>query len=233
MVTSVRLDRRLTLVRPLVAEAFGTAMLVAAVVGSGVMAQRLAPGQPLLQLLCNALATVVVLGVLIALLAPVSGAHINPAVTLVEAARGRVSWATAAGYLPVQLLGGCAGTVLAHAMFGLSPVQWTGADRSGFGVLLGEVVATGGLVLVIVMLVDTGRSGLVAVAVPAWITGAYFFTASTSFANPAVTVGRALTGTFAGIAPGSVPGFVVAQLAGAAIGMWLARLLVPSFRRRR
>jgi glycerol uptake facilitator-like aquaporin len=211
--------------RPLVAEALGTGLLVATVVGSGVMAQDLAPGQILLQLLCNAVATVAVLGVLIALLAPVSGAHFNPAVTLADVLAGRSRWPDAAGYVAAQVIGGCAGTVLAHAMFGQALVQWTGQSRSGAGLWLGELVATAGLLLVITMLVDSRRTQLVAVAVPAWILAAYFFTSSTSFANPAVTVGRALTGSFAGIAPASVPAFVVAQLIGAAVGVGLARIL--------
>ncbi len=218
--------------RPVVAEFLGTGLLVATVVGSGVMAQVLAPGQVLLQLLCNALATVAVLGVLIALLAPVSGAHFNPAVTLADAVAGRSRWPAVGGYLLAQIAGGCAGTLLAHVMFGQRLVQWTGQVRGGVGLLVGEVVATAGLLLVITMLVETGRHRLVAVAVPGWIFAAYFFTSSTSFANPAVTVGRALTGSFAGIAPASVPAFVAAQLIGAAVGVGLARLLRPTGWRR-
>ncbi|HEU5470636.1 MAG TPA: MIP/aquaporin family protein [Actinophytocola sp.] len=213
------------LLRPLIAEALGTGLLVATVVGSGVMAQNLAPGQVLLQLLCNALATVAVLGLLIALLAPASGSHFNPAVTLVAAVTGALRWPIALGYVLAQLVGGCLGTVLAHAMFGLDLVQWTGATRGGAGQLLGEVVATAGLLLVITLLVRDRRVHLVPLAVPAWIFAAYFFTSSTSFANPAVTVGRALTGTFAGIAPASVPAFVLAQLVGAALGVGLAHVL--------
>jgi glycerol uptake facilitator-like aquaporin len=213
------------LLRPLTAEALGTGLLVATVVGSGVMAQNLAPGQVLLQLLCNALATVAVLGLLIALFAPVSGAHFNPAVTLAAAVTGACRWPTAAGYLVAQFVGGCLGTVLAHAMFGQTPVQWTGQTRGGAGQLLGEVVATAGLLLVITLLVRDRRAHLVPVAVPAWIFAAYFFTSSTSFANPAVTVGRALTGSFAGISPASVPAFVLAQLAGAAVGVAVAHLV--------
>jgi glycerol uptake facilitator-like aquaporin len=213
------------LLRPLLAEALGTGVLVATVVGSGVMAQNLAPGQVLLQLLCNALATVAVLGVLIALLAPVSGSHFNPAVTLAAAVTAGLRWPVALGYLIAQLVGGCLGTVLAHAMFGQALVQWTGQSRGGAGQLLGEVVATAGLLLVITALIRDRRTQLVPVAVPAWIFAAYFFTSSTSFANPAVTVGRALTGSFAGIAPASVPAFVLAQLAGAALGVGLAHVL--------
>lgn len=221
------MPERGNIARPLVAEALGTCLLVAAVVGSGVLAQRLAPGQVLLQLLCNAVATVAVLGVIIVLLAPISGAHFNPAVTVVDAVRGRTRWPLACGYLAAQVAGGCAGAMLAHAMFALPLVRWTGQERGGAGLWLGELVATAGLVLVIIVLVDTGRAALVAAAVPAWILGAYFFTSSTSFANPAVTVGRALTDTFAGIAPASVPAFVVAQFAGALLALGIARLLLP------
>lgn len=213
------------MLRPLLAETLGTGLLVATVVGSGIMAQRLAPGQVLLQLLCNALATVAVLGLLIALLAPASGAHFNPAVTLAAAVTGASRWPVALGYLVAQVVGGCLGTVLAHAMFGQALVQWTGQTRSGAGQLLGEMVATAGLLLVITLLVADRRIQLVPLAVPAWIFAAYFFTSSTSFANPAVTVGRALTGSFAGIAPASVPAFIAAQLLGAALGVGLARLL--------
>jgi glycerol uptake facilitator-like aquaporin len=211
--------------RRVLAEALGTGLLVATVVGSGVMAQQLAPGQVLLQLLCNAVATVAVLGVLITVLGPVSGAHLNPAVTLADAITGGIRWPAAIAYLAAQFAGACTGTVLAHAMFGQELVQWTGRHRDNPGLLLGEAVATGGLLLVITMLTRSGRSRLGPVAVPAWILGAYFFTSSTSFANPAVTVGRGLTGSFAGIAPSSVPGFLLAQLAGAGLGLLLATAL--------
>nr|WP_054044507.1 MIP/aquaporin family protein [Alloactinosynnema sp. L-07] len=213
--------------RQVVAEALGTGLLVATVVGSGVMGQVLAPGQVLLQLLCNAFATVAVLGVLIAVLGPVSGAHFNPAVTLVDTVAGNRTWAAAGAYIGAQLVGAGAGTVLAHAMFSQPLVQWTGQQRAGLGLLIGEVVATAGLVLVIKMLVGSGRGHLAAAFVPAWILAAYFFTSSTSFANPAVTVGRALTGSFAGIAPSSVLAFIAAQLVGAAIGVALATVLKP------
>ncbi|WP_222720035.1 aquaporin [Actinokineospora xionganensis] len=212
--------------RRIAAETVGTGVLVAAVVGSGIMGQVLAPDQVLLQLLCNAFATVAVLGVLIALMGAVSGAHFNPAVTLADAITGRITWSAASAYIGSQLFGGCLGTILAHAMFEQPLVQWTGKTRGGFGQLIGEVVATAGLLLVIAMLVRTGRGPLAAVMVPAWILGAYFFTSSTSFANPAVTVGRALTGSFAGIDPASVPAFVAAQLVGAVIGVGLAALLL-------
>ncbi|HVK24056.1 MAG TPA: MIP/aquaporin family protein [Actinokineospora sp.] len=214
--------------RHIVAEALGTGLLVATVVGSGVMGQALAPGQVLLQLLCNAFATIAVLGVLISVLGPVSGAHFNPAVTLADAVAGNRSWTSAGAYIAAQVVGGCLGTILAHAMFGQALVQWTGQQRTGVGLLIGEVVATAGLLLVIRMLVGSGRAHLVAAFVPAWILGAYFLTSSTSFANPAVTVGRALTGSFAGISPSSVLPFIAAQLVGAAIGVGLAAILLPS-----
>lgn len=214
--------------RALAAEALGTCLLVATVVGSGVMAQRLAPGETLLQLLCNAVATVAVLGVLIAMLGGISGAHFNPAVSLADAVRGGIRWSTAGWYVLVQLAGGCAGTVLAHAMFELPLVQLDGQQRTGYGIWLGEVVATAGLVLVIIMLVATRRGSLAAVAVPGWILAAYFFTSSTSFANPAVTLGRGLTGTFSGIAPSSIAWFVLAELAGAALALGAARILLPT-----
>jgi glycerol uptake facilitator-like aquaporin len=226
VVTAVRQSVETPLARRVAAEAVGTGVLVATVVGSGVMGQQLAPGQVLLQLLCNAVATVAVLGVLIALMGSVSGAHFNPAVTLADAIAGRLAWSAAAAYIGAQLLGGCLGTVLAHAMFEQPLVQLTGQTRAGVGLLIGEAVATAGLLLVIAMLTGTGRGALAPVMVPAWILAAYFFTSSTSFANPAVTVGRALTGSFAGIAPASVPAFVAAQLVGAAVGVGLAALLL-------
>ncbi|MGH3859150.1 aquaporin [Actinokineospora sp.] len=216
----------ISLGRRVAAEAVGTGVLVATVVGSGIMGQVLAPDQVLLQLLCNAVATVAVLGVLISLMGSVSGAHFNPAVTLADAFAGRITWSAASTYIGSQLVGGCLGTILAHAMFEQPLVQWTGKTRGGVGQLIGEAVATAGLLLVIAMLVRTGRGALAPVMVPAWILGAYFFTSSTSFANPAVTVGRALTGSFAGIDPASVPAFVAAQLVGAAVGVGLAVLLL-------
>ncbi len=205
----------------LVAELVGTGGLLAAVVGSGVMAERLTDDHAL-QLLVNALATVAVLGVLISSFGPVSGAHFNPAVTLSEAVRHRLRRREVPAYLLVQVVGAVAGTALANLMFGLPAVHWSHHERSGAGLWLGEVVATGGLVLAVGLLRDSNRAPLV---VPAWILGAYFFTSSTSFANPAVTVGRALSDTFAGIAPASVPAFVVAQLVGIGAALSLLRLL--------
>ena len=221
----------LPLPRRLAAELVGTALLVAVVVGSGVMAQRLTTDVGL-QLLANSLATVFGLVVLIVVLGPVSGAHLNPVVTVAERllARGtdraRPSLEVAA-YAAAQLAGGIAGAVLANAMFDVAPAIAT-TDRTGTGVLIGEIVATSGLVLVIFALVRSERSALVPAAVAAWIGAAYWFTSSTSFANPAVTVGRMFTDTFAGIAPASVPPFLAAQVVGAAIGIGAVVAFYPS-----
>lgn len=214
------------LIRRLTAETLGTGTLVATVVGSGIMATRLTQDAGL-QLLINALATVAALGVLISTLGPVSGAHFNPAVTLVAAARREISPAEASAYLAVQCLGGLAGTAVADVMFGLP--AWTASrhERTGAGLWLGEIVATAGLLLVIGMMTRTGRGHLGAVLVPAWIGAAYFFTSSTSFANPAVALARSASDTFAGIAPASLAGFVVAQLIGATIGAGLTELFHP------
>lgn len=212
------------------AELVGTAALVAVVVGSGVQATELTQDVGL-QLLANSTATVFGLGVLIALLGPVSGAHFNPAVTLAEwwtARRGGGTGVTAceaAVYVPSQVVGAIAGAVVADAMFGLPLVAWSTHDRSAGNLLLGEVVATAGLILLIFGLARTDRLRFAPVAVASYIGAAYWFTSSTSFANPAVTVGRAFTDTFAGIAPGSVPAFIAAQLAGAAIGLALVAVI--------
>jgi glycerol uptake facilitator-like aquaporin len=190
------------------------------------MAVRLSPDIGV-QLLINALATVAALGVQISVLGPVSGAHFNPAVTLVALARRELGPAEGGRYVAAQLLGAVAGVALADLMFGLPAWQPSTHERTGAGVLLGEAVATAGLLLVIGALTRTGRGHLGAVLVPAWIGSAYFFTSSTSFANPAVTVGRSLTNTFSGIAPSSVPAFIGAQLIGAAIGAGLTELFLP------
>ena len=219
--------------RRLLAEGLGTALLVAAVVGSGIMAQNLSPHDTGLALLENAIATGGVLVVLIATLGPVSGAHFNPVVTLVDAWFGGIRGADVVPYVAVQIVGACAGAILANLMFGLSAVSISTHDRSGPGILLSEVVATFGLLLLILGLVRGGRSEWIAAAVAAYIVGAYWFTASTSFANPAVTIGRTLSNTFAGIAPASVPGFVVAQLVGGAIAVVATRALWPHHSLRR
>lgn len=206
------------------AEGLGTGLLVAAVVGSGIAAQGLTEDVGL-QLLLNALSTVAALGVLIALLLPVSGAHFNPAVTLVVAIRGDIDRLLAVLYVVAQCAGGVAGTLLAHAMFEHSAVSWSTSNRTGYGQWIGEAVATAGLILVVLM---ASRSHL-PVAVPAWIGAAYFFTSSTSFANPAVTLGRSFTDSFSGIAWNDVPAFVVAQILGALLALFLSsRLTSPS-----
>lgn len=212
--------------RRLVAEFLGTALLVAVVVGSGIMAVSLT-GDAGVQLLINALATVAGLGVLIWVLGPISGAHFNPAVTLIALVRREMRAAEAGGYIVVQVLGAVAGATLANLMFSLPAWSASTHTRSSAGLWLGEVVATGGLLLVIGALTRTGNGHLGPALVPAWIGAAYFFTASTSFANPAVTVGRAFSDTFAGIAPESVPLFIAFQLLGAAIGAVLTEALYP------
>ena len=205
----------------LVAEAVGAAGLLAAVVGSGVMAQRLTEDVGL-QLLVNAAATAAVLGVLISSLGPLSGAHLNPAVTLALAVRRAHDWRAVVPYVVAQVVGAVLGTALANLMFGLPALHLSHHERTGAGLWLGEVVATAGLVLTIGLLRETGRA---AVVVPAWIFGAYFLTSSTSFANPAVTVARMFSDTFSGIAPTSTAAFVVAQLAGAGVALALLRIL--------
>ncbi|MGW3723964.1 aquaporin [Streptomyces sp. NPDC000851] len=220
---------RTPLVARAAAELVGTAALVTVVVGSGVQATELTRDVGV-QLLANSLATVFGLGVLIALLGPVSGAHFNPAVTLAEwwtSRRGGtgVTLREAAVYVPAQIAGAIAGAVLANAMFGEPLVKWSTHDRSAGNLLLGEVVATAGLVLVIFGLARTDRLRFAPVAVASYIGAAYWFTSSTSFANPAVTIGRAFSDTFAGIAPGSVPAFVGMQLVGAVVGLALVAVV--------
>lgn len=213
-------------VRRLAAEMLGTGFLVAAVVGSGIMATTLTDDLGL-ALLINAVSTVLALGVLIWTLGPVSGAHFNPAVTMVAALRREMPAREGAAYVLAQLVGATVGVALANVMFDLPAWQLSTTDRTATGTLLGEVVATAGLVWVIGALTRTGLGRLGPVLVPAWIGAAYFFTASTSFANPAVTWGRMFTDTFAGIAPTSVAPFVLAQLVGAAVGAGVTELLHP------
>jgi arsenate reductase (thioredoxin) len=221
--------------RRLLAEFTGTAMLVAAVVGSGIMAQQLSPADVGVQLLENSLATTLALAVLILIFGPVSGAHFNPAVSLVDFILHRRKSGTSlrdlGGYVVAQTLGAIAGTMLANLMFGLAPASLAQHHRAAGHLWLGEVVATAGLILLIVALTRTGRAAIAAPAVGAYIGAAYWFTSSTSFANPAVTIGRAFTDTFAGIAPSSLPGFIVAQLVGAGVGLALVMALYPSPRR--
>ena len=208
------------------AEGIGTATLVAAVVGSGIMATRLTSDVGL-QLLINALATVAALAVLIWSLGPVSGAHFNPAVTLVATARAEMRRTEAALYIAAQILGALLGTVIAHLMFDLPSLTASTKHRTGLGQWLGEVVATAGLLALIGALTRTNHGRLGPALVPAWIGAAYFFTSSTSFANPAVTIGRSITNTFAGITPADIPAFIAAQLAGAALGAALTELFYP------
>jgi glycerol uptake facilitator-like aquaporin len=211
-----------------VAELLGTGLLVAIVVGSGIAAQRLSPSDTGLQLLENSIATALGLAVLIFMLSPVSGAHFNPVVTIAERIlNGGPRWVEPAAYVVAQVVGAIGGALLANAMFGLRPAIAT-TQRVSAGHLLGEVVATAVLVLLIFSLVRTGRSAAVAPAVGAYIGAAYWFTSSTSFANPAVTIGRLFSDTFAGIAPDSVLPYVAAQLVGAAIGVGLLLVLFPT-----
>ncbi|MDQ1423652.1 MAG: hypothetical protein QOD72_1150 [Acidimicrobiaceae bacterium] len=216
----------MTLVRRAAAEFVGNAFLVAAVIGSGIAASRLSPGQVGLQLLENSLATGFVLFALIAALQPVSAAF-NPLVTLAERAFGTITTADAVALIGVQLAGGFVGAIVANVMFGLDPVTIATHHRSGGGLWLGEAVATLGLLVVIFGAVRTGRANAVAGAVGAYIAAAYWFTSSTSFANPAVTIARMFSNTFAGIAPAGVPMFVVMQLVGGAAAVGLIALLYP------
>ena len=218
--------------RRLLAEFVGSALLVTAVVGSGIAAAQLSPSDVGLQLLENSIATAFALAVLILLFGPVSGAHFNPVVSLADwllarSPRTGISGLNALVYTVVQTLGGIAGSLLANMMFDRQVLEIATKHRLTTGHLLGEVVATAGLIALIFALARTGRAGLSAAAVGAYIGAAYWFTSSTSFANPAVTIGRMFSDTFAGIAPGSVPGFVIAQIIGAVIGLALVMALYP------
>lgn len=223
---------RPTFSRRLVAEALGTGLLVAVVVGSGIAAQRLSPNDVGLQLLENSMTTALGLTVLILLFGPVSGAHFNPVVSAADWFLGRRSGTGIAGrhltgYVLAQVIGGLAGAAAANAMFGVAPAI-SDTQRVSPGTLLGEVVATAVLVLLIFALASTGRGALAAPAVGAYIGAAYWFTSSTSFANPAVTIARTVSNTFAGIAPVSVGPFIAAQLLGAALGVALTVFLFPA-----
>jgi len=210
------------MLRRLSAEGLGSILLAATVVGSGIMAEQLADGNMAVALLANTGATVAVLAVLIALLGPVSGAHFNPAVSMVMAVQRRLAWGEAVAYAAVQTIGCCLGAMLAHAMFALPLVQASVHARAGPGQWLAEIVATLGLILVVL---GHRRASDAPWMVAAWIGAAYWFTASTSFANPAITIARSLSDTFAGIRPGDVPGFIASQLVGALIGLGIAYLL--------
>ncbi len=218
---------RLGLGRRLAAEGLGSGFLVVAVIGSGIAASQLSSGDVGLQLLENAIATSGALVGLILMFGAVSGAHFNPVVTLVDRILGTTTTRDSALYAIAQVVGGCLGAVVANLMFELPAVEFSTTQRSSPALWLSEIVATVGLLLVIHGCVRTGRSNAVAFAVAAWIGGAYWFTSSTSFANPAVTLARTLSDTFAGIAPASAPMFVVMQLVGAAIAVALIRLFHP------
>jgi glycerol uptake facilitator-like aquaporin len=205
-----------------VAEALGSAFLLATVVGSGIMADRLSGGNVALALLANAIATGATLTALIGTFGAISGAHFNPVVTLAAAADGTIAWRDVAAYVGSQVTGAVAGVVCAHAMFSLAPISLSTHERQGLAQAFSELVATFGLLAVIVG-VGRDRPTAVPAAVGLYIAGAYWFTASTSFANPAVTIARALTDTFAGIRPGDVPAFLLAQLVGATLAVMLFR----------
>jgi glycerol uptake facilitator-like aquaporin len=218
--------------RRLLAELVGAALLVAVVVGSGIAAQQLSPNDVGLQLLENSTATVLGLTVLILVFGPVSGAHFNPVVSAVDWLLGRrvgggLAAREVAAYAVAQCVGAVLGAMLANAMFELAVVEISSKPRAGGGHWLGEIVATAGLIVLIFTLARTGRAELSAGAVGAYIGAAYWFTSSTSFANPAVTIGRIFSDSFAGIAPASAPGFIVAQLVGATLGAGLVVLLYP------
>ncbi len=210
--------------RRLVAEGLGTALLVAVVVGSGIMGEQLAGGNAAIALLGNTLATGAALVVLILIFSQISGAHFNPVVSLSFAMQGKMPWQELAAYVAVQIAGGIAGTILAHVMFGLPLIQASTHVRTGIGVWMGEVVASFGLLATILGCLRT-RPEAVPYAVGLFIAAGYWFTSSTSFANPAVTIARALTDTFSGIRPVDVPGFIVAQVAGAIMAAGLIRWL--------
>lgn len=217
-----------TLWRRLAAEFLGSAFLAAIVIGSGIAAQRLSPGDTGLELLENSAATAAGLFAIILMFGPVSGAHFNPVVSFADAALGGISWRDATVYLPVQVAGCITGAVGANLMFGLSAVSVSAKQRATGAHALSEVIATAGLLLVIFALARTGRAATAPAAVGAYIGAAYWFTASTSFANPAITIGRMFSSTFAGIAPSSAPVFIAAQIGGGIAGVLIIRLLYPT-----
>jgi arsenate reductase len=223
---------RVPLWRRAAAEFVGTGLLVAVVVGSGIMAARMSPDDVGLQLLENSTATALGLAAIILVVGPVSGAHLNPVVSLGDWWLGRrtgtgLTTRDLAVYVPAQVAGAIAGCVLANLMFDLPAADWASTDRDRGHLWVGELVATAGLVLLVFGLARSGRTAVAPAAVGGYIGAAYWFTSSTSFANPAVTVGRAFTDTFAGIAPASVPGFVIAQLAGLVVGLGVLVVLYP------
>lgn len=210
----------------LAAEFVGTAFLVAGVVGSGIMAETLSADVGL-QLLQNAFATAGILVALILALGPASGAHFNPAVTLADRILGGIDTPTAVGYIIAQVIGGITGVMTANAMFNISIIDWSTKDRSAGHLVFAEAIATLGLLLVIFGVVRSGKSSVAAFAVGGYIAAAYYFTSSTSFANPAVTIGRTFSDTFAGIEPSSAPAFIAAQLAATLVATALIRLIYP------
>ena len=213
--------------RRLLAEFLGSAFLAAVVIGSGIAAQQLSPDDTGLQLLENALATAAGLFTIILMFGAISGAHFNPVVSLVDASFGGLRWREAFAYIPAQVLGCIAGAIVANGMFALAAISISDKHRASEAHLLAEVVATLGLLLVIFSLARTRRGSMAPAAVGAYIGAAYFFTSSTSFANPAISVGRIFSDTFAGIAPASVPAFVVAQLVGGVVAIAGLRVLYP------
>jgi glycerol uptake facilitator-like aquaporin len=213
--------------RRLLAELLGSALLAAVVIGSGIAAQQLSPGNTGLELLENAAATAAGLFAIILMFGPVSGGHFNPVVSFVDAALGGMRWRVAAAYLPAQVAGCIGGAVLANLMFSQPAVSISVHHRASAAHLLSEVVATAGLILVIFALARSGRERTAPAAVGAYIGAAYFFTSSTSFANPAITIGRVFSDTFAGIAPSSVAPFIAAQIAGGALAWVIIKTLYP------
>lgn len=214
--------------RRLLAETLGSLLLTAIVVGSGIAAQTLSPTDVGLQLTENALATAFGLFALIVMFAPLSGAHFNPIVSVVDAAFGYRPWRDVLTYIPAQIIGCVLGAILANLMFGRPAINFSTHDRLTPAHFLAEIVATAGLVLVIFVLVRSGRGQFAPAAVATYIGAAYFFTSSTSFANPAITIGRVFSDTFAGIAPSSAPGYIGAQIIGGLIGYAIVRVLYPT-----
>jgi glycerol uptake facilitator-like aquaporin len=214
--------------RRILAEFLGSAFLAAVVIGSGIAAQRLSPGQTGLELLENSAATAAGLFTIILMFGPVSGGHFNPVVSFVDAAFGGLSWRDAAAYLPAQVAGCAAGAVLANLMFALPAVSISAKHRATPAHFLSEIIATLGLMLVIFALARSGRGRSAPAAVGAYIGAAYWFTSSTSFANPAITIGRMFSDTFAGIAPSSAPAFIGAQILGGALAMGIIKALYPA-----
>ncbi len=221
------MDTAPPLARRLLAELLGSALLAALVIGSGIAAQTLSPNDVGLQLFENAAATAAGLFTIILMFGPVSGGHFNPVVSLADASFSGISWRDALAYIPVQVAGCILGAITANVMFSLAAISISTHHRASPAHLFSEVIATAGLLLVIFSLARTKRAHTIPAAVGAYIGAAYFFTSSASFANPAITVGRSLSNTFAGIAPGSMPGYVAAQLLGGACALLLLRVLYP------